>query len=317
MHAKPPLVFMGSPEVAVTVLKTLVEAGYPIRAVITQPDKPAGRGQKLTAPPVKTYAVSENIEVFQPASLKDPSAIQKILSYPAQAIVVAAYGKIIPKVILESPPWGCLNVHFSLLPRYRGASCVASAIRNNDSHTGVSIMKVVEALDAGPIYRQERLEIQPSDTTGSLEEKLALLGGRILLKILEELKLGSATLTEQKEKEVSYAPLLKKEEAAIDWKQPAEGVDRLIRAMNPWPVAYTFLEGQRVKIYKAQAFEENSSASSRAGEILKTEEDGIKIACGRGTLLITELQPENKKRMSAADFLKGHSSWFQTGKVFS
>ncbi|MFO1519451.1 MAG: methionyl-tRNA formyltransferase [bacterium] len=309
-----PLLFMGSPNVAVTVLEGLVNAGHRVLAAVTQPDKPAGRGQQLQPPPVKTFAEARGIPVLQPTQLKqNQDLIDRLRAYEAQAVVVAAYGRIIPREILEMTPWGCLNVHFSLLPKYRGASCVASAILHGEKETGVTIMRVVDKLDAGPLLLQEKTPIGPEDTTGEVEAKLAPLGLSLLLKTLEELDAGRLKAREQNETEATYAPLIQKEEGRIDWNKSAPKIKDQIRAFLPWPVAFTHVDKTRVKVYASKISEK--AAKGKPGEILEISPDGLLVACGEGCLLLTEVQPESKKRMSASDFARGQSSQIKLGKV--
>ncbi len=315
--SRAPLLFMGSPEVAVIVLRALLEAGYLIPAVITQPDKPAGRGQKLTPPPVKVYAESKGIQVLQPTQLRDPLFLEQLKSYQPQTIVVAAYGRIIPNEILEFPSLGCVNVHFSLLPKYRGASCVVSAILNGDKEIGVTVMKVVQKLDAGPILGQSKIPLLSTETTGEVESKLAHLGGELLIQTLQALEQNSIKAIEQDEALVTYAPLLKKEEAKIDWSLSAEKINRLIHAMNPWPIGYTFVDKKRLKVYdgcEKSDWSDKSDRSDRPGTILQISKEGIEVACGIGTLLLKEVQLEGKKRMQAYELSQGERS-LQPGKV--
>jgi methionyl-tRNA formyltransferase len=307
---------MGSPSCAVAILESLIHAGYPVHAVITQPDKPAGRGRHLTPPPVKVFAESRKLPVLQPTKLKDPVFIEALRSYRPEGIVVAAYGRLIPPPILELPPWGCINVHFSLLPKYRGASCVASAIRDGERETGVTIMKINERLDAGPILMQERVVIGPEETTEELEHRLALVGSRILLKTLGGLQEKTVVPCEQDESQASFAPLLKKEDGRIAWNLPASRVHDHIRAMVPWPVAFTHVDKKTLKVYGSRVMEDSNSESRKPGEIVDLGQEGIEVACGEGRILVTSVQPESKRRMSAADFLHGHAGSLQIGKVF-
>jgi len=308
---KIPLIFMGSPSVAVTILQRLLDAHYEITAVVTQPDKPAGRGQKLSPPPVKIFAEEKGLKVLQPVKIKTPEFLEEIKKYPAQALIVAAYGKILPREILELTPHP-LNVHFSLLPKYRGASCVAQAILNGDVQTGVTIMKVVEKLDAGPILAQEKLSIQENDTTGFLEEELAKRGGKLLIETLQNLEKISPR--EQKDAETSYAPLIKKENAHINWEKTAKEIHNQIRAYNPWPIAYSFIDKQRLKIYSSRVIEENIS-TDRHGTLRSLSP--LVIACGSGNIELLEVQAEGKKRMQAADFISGSQGKLKTGILLS
>lgn len=295
---KLPIIFMGSPAVAVTLLEALLQAGHEIRAVVTQPDKPSGRGQKLSPPPVKAFAEARGLEVLQPLKVKTPEFAEALRRYDAQVLVVAAYGRILSQEILDVTPHP-LNVHFSLLPKYRGASCVASALLNDEKETGVTIMRVVEALDAGPILSQEALEIHDEDSTGSLEAKLAAMGAKLLVKTLEGL--DSLPGKPQEEALATYAPLLKKEDGLIDWSLSARRIFNQIRAFQPWPVAHTRIDNQRLRIYGAKM----SDAAGLAGTICSLSDSGIEVACGQGSLLLTEIQPEGKNRMSAKDYLNG------------
>jgi methionyl-tRNA formyltransferase len=307
---------MGSPSCAVSILESLILAGYPIQAVMTQPDKPAGRGQHLTPPPVKIFAESRGLPVLQATKLKDPALVETLKSYEPQAIVVAAYGRLIPPQILDLPPWGCINVHFSLLPKYRGASCVASALRNGEKETGVTIMKINERLDAGPILIQERVAIGPEETTEELEHRLALVGSKILLKSLEGLKARTIVPREQDESQVSFAPLLKKEDGRIDWSLAAPRVHDHVRAMVPWPVAFTHVDKKTLKVYGSRVMQDPNAKHGKPGEITGLNQEGIEVACGEGRILITSVQLESKRRMNASDFLHGHAESLRIGKVF-
>ncbi len=311
--SKIPVIFMGSPQVAVTILEALLQAGYEVRAVITQPDKPAGRGQNLSPPPVKVFAEKHQLQVLQPLKVKTPEFVEELKKFGAQALIVAAYGRILSQEILDVTPHP-LNVHFSLLPKYRGASCVASALLNDEMETGVTVMKVVEALDAGPILSQEKIQIHDEDTTGSLEEKLAQLGGKLLVKTLEQIE--SLTPQNQEESQTSYAPLLKKENALINWAQSSRKIFKQIQAFNPWPVAFTRVDKQRLKIYLAEVLED-SSLPVEAGRILNLSDAGIEVACSPGRILIKEVQAEGKNRMKAGDYLKGSGRNLTVGQFLN
>ena len=309
---------MGSPDTAVTILKALLDAGHDIRAVITQPDKPAGRGKQLTPPPVKIFAEARGVKVLQPSRLKEPPFEEAVRRFEPKAIAVAAYGRLIPNTILQLPPWGCLNVHFSLLPKYRGASCVAASLLNGDKETGVTIMKIVETLDAGPIYLQEKTEIGPEETTEDLEKRLAVSGARLLLEALERLDVGTLTPRDQDDSQMTYAPLLKKEDGLIDWNRSPQAVHDHIRAMVPWPVAFTHIDKTRIKIYRSRIVEgEAASREAKPGTVLHADPEGIEVACKDGRVKITELQPESKRRMVAADFIHGHAKLLKIGSQFS
>ncbi len=320
---KLPILFMGSPQVAVTILKGLVESGHTICAVVTQPDKPAGRGQSLTPPPVKIYAESQNLKIIQPEKVKTPEFLEQLKSFQPQVIVVAAYGRILSQEIIDLAPWKCLNVHFSLLPKYRGASCVASAIRNRDAETGITIMQMVEKLDAGPILKQKKTPIGLDETTGILEDRLAQMAPALLNEVFQEFEQNKTSPQEQDESATTYAPLIKKEEGKIDWSLPAEKIDCLIRAMNPWPVAFTSVDNQRLKIYGARPLASplltkegaGGGQSPESGKILAISDAGIEVACGEKSLLLTEVQPESKKRMKASEFARGQKNLIQVGKI--
>jgi len=313
-----PLIFMGSPQVAVTVLEGLMKAGHEIRAVVTQPDKPAGRGQHLHPPPVKEFAVRHSLQVFQPVKMKDPSLFENLKALEPRAFIVAAYGKFIPNEILMIAPAGCLNVHFSLLLKYRGASCVASAIRNGEKETGVTIMRISEKLDAGPILKQKEVAIAPDETAGELEQRLGPLGTQLMIQVLEDLEKGKIQESKQDEARATYAPLIKKEEGRIDWSLPAQKIHNLIRAFNPWPAAFTHIDKTRLKVYGArlERSQESGVRSQEVGKITNLRPDGISVVCGEGRLLISEVQPESKRRMSAWEFAHGHQTLVKIGQRF-
>ncbi len=323
------LIFMGSPPVAVVILEALLKAGHDIRAVVTQPDKPAGRGQKLSPPPVKSFAQEKGLKILQPTKVKSPEFLEELRSYKPQGIIAAAYGKILSQEMINLAPLGILNVHFSLLPQYRGASCVASAILNDEKETGVTIMHIIEKLDAGPLLKQQKIKIEETDTTGILEEKLAHLGSKLLLETLDEMKEGKITPHPQDESKASFAPLIKKEMALIDWKQPTRKIFNQVRAYNPWPVAFTHVDKKRLKVYGAKLpliptlspqgrgpGRERPRMRGRGepGQIINLDNEGIEIACGDGKILLTEIQLEGKNKMSAKDFIQGHQELIQTGK---
>lgn len=314
-----PLIFMGSPQVAVTILEALIQAGHEICAVVTQTDKAAGRGQKLTPPPVKIFAEKNHLKILQAHKIKAPEFVEELKSFGAKALIVAAYGKILSQEILDLTPHP-LNVHFSLLPKYRGASCVASALLNDEKETGVTIMRIVKELDAGPILSQEKLSIGEEDNTESLESKLASLGGKLLIKTLEQIE--TIQPREQNAVEASYAPLLKKEEARINWSKSARFIFNQIRAYNPWPLAYTLIDNKRLKIYGGKVGAIRESPLQSPGTITNLSDEDIEVACGigangRSPLLITEVQPEGKNKMSAKDFLNGMGRTLKVGQILT
>lgn len=304
---------MGTPEFAAPSLKALIGAGEDVAAVVTQPDKPKGRGKQLTPPPVKELALKYNIPVLQPEKIRDEAFINIIQKLRPDIIVVIAYGKILPKAILDIPPKGCINVHASLLPKYRGAAPINWAIINGEKETGITTMLMDEGMDTGDILLTERVEIQDNDTTDSVYEKLKDIGANLLIKTISGLKKGTIQPIDQDDSHATYAPMLKKEDGRIDWAIKPEEIRNLIRGMYPWPGAYTRWEGKQLKIFKAQVASEER-ISEEPGVIIKTSTDGIYVATSAGILLITELQPENKSKMSASEFIKGYK--IGKGQIF-
>jgi methionyl-tRNA formyltransferase len=303
------VVFAGTPEFAAVALRSLIEAGFEIPLVLTQPDRPAGRGMQLQASPVKQVALEHGIPVLQPLSLrtdsKDPeraaqaqAAHQALLALDYDVMVVAAYGLILPKSTLDIKP--CINIHGSLLPRWRGAAPIHRAIESGDAETGVTIMQMEEGLDTGPMLSMEAIPIEDSDTTGTLHDKLAALGGRMIVDALRRYA-GLKPVT-QPEEGVTYAAKISKEEAKMDLSQPAEVLARKVRAFNPFPGAQAQAGGVTIKIWKAEAVE----GSGTPGKVLAADaRQGIVVACGQGALRLTELQKPGGKRLPAAEFLKG------------
>lgn len=295
------VLFMGSPEFAIPILEGLLTHHHVV-GVVTQPDKPAGRGLKLKPPPVKELAMAYGIPVLQPESLKREEAIAWIKGKEPEVIVVAAFGQILPPAVLKIPQHGCLNVHASLLPSYRGATPVQAAILNGDQETGVTIILMDEGLDTGPIIARKAIPIAPDDTAGSLERKLSRLGAELLLEVLPAWVEGKIKPLPQ-EGEASYTKPLRKEEGLINWELPAEILARKVRAFNPWPGAFTYWKGKLLKIWRAVP------AAPRAENvpgIVFRDEEGIKVACGMGSLLLKEIQLEGKSRMSPEEFARGY-----------
>ncbi len=299
MKAK--VLFMGSPGFAIPILEGLL-AHHHVVGVVTQPDKPAGRGLKLRPPPVKELALAHNIPVLQPESLKREEAVAWIKEKEPDVIVVAAFGQILPPAVLRIPPHGCLNVHPSLLPRYRGATPIPAAILNGDGETGITIILMDEGLDSGPVVARRVVPVSPEDTAGSLEEKLSRLGAELLLEILP-LWLEGKIVPLPQEGEPSYTRPLRKEDGLIDWQLPAEILARRVRAFNPWPGAFTFWKGKLLKIWKA--IPASSPPGSAPGAVFRDGE-GIKVACGEGALLLLEIQLESKSKMTPEEFVRGH-----------
>lgn len=299
------IAFMGTPEFAVPSLKALVEAGHEICGVFTQPDKPKNRGMKLQMPPVKEYALSVGLPVFQPARVRDGEALEILKGLEPELIAVAAYGKILPLEILELPRLGCINVHSSLLPKYRGAAPINWAVLNGDAETGVTIQYMAAELDAGDILLTKRTPIGPEEDAGELTARLAELGGEAASEALRLLEAGTAPRTPQVYgPQYQYASMLSREMSPLDFTKPAQVLANQVRGLIPWPCASTDVSGTRWKVFRAHAGPETDRAP---GTILSAGKEGIAVACGDGrSLVITQLQAGGGRRMSAADYLRGH-----------
>jgi len=296
------ILFAGTPDFAVPPLRRLVSSGYAPMAVLTQPDRPAGRGRKLHASPVKQAAREAGIAVYQPASLRDIDTRKLLEGLAPDLMVVVAYGLILPPEILDLPMHGCWNIHASLLPRWRGAAPIQRAIEAGDSESGVCIMQMDEGLDTGPVIRRDRLLLAQHETGGSLHDRLSELGARALVGCLDRLARGEALrATPQDDSGVTYARKLEKSEAGIDWSEAAETLERRVRAFNPWPVAWCLAEGERTRVWNARRIE--TDHDSPPGTVLAAGKDGIDVATGRQVLRLLELQRPGKRRMSAADYL--------------
>jgi methionyl-tRNA formyltransferase len=306
------IIFAGTPEFAAVALKALHDAGHEIPLVLTQPDRPAGRGMQLQASPVKQFALAHDIPVAQPISLRlngkcpdiAKQAHELLYATPHDVMVVAAYGLILPRSVLDIPKYGCLNIHASLLPRWRGAAPIHRAIEAGDAETGVTIMQMEEGLDTGPMLLMDRLPITPADTTGSLHDKLAELGGTMIVEALHRLEQEGLPATPQPESGANYAAKIAKEEAALDFFQSAENLARKIRAFNPFPGASASFNGVSIKLWRAEAVA--SSPGLAPGQVLAAgAQTGVVVACGVGALRLMELQKPGGKRLPAAEFLKG------------
>lgn len=296
------IIFAGTPEFAVPSLAALIDAGLKPVAVYTQPDRPAGRGQKLQMSPVKLLAQTSGIPVLQPESLKkDPDAVAQLRALDADLMVVVAYGLLLPTSVLEAPRLGCVNVHASLLPRWRGAAPIQRAVLAGDACSGVCIMGMEAGLDTGPVYHRVETPLDPHETGGSLHDRLATLGAQALLDALPGIADGSRLPEPQDDAQATYAHKLSKDEARIDWTQPAAAIERQVRAFNPWPVAQTDLDGTSLRIWDALA--DPAAAQSPPGTVVATDKTGIAVTTGDGILRLTRLQPAGKKPMSAADYL--------------
>ena len=300
------VLFMGTPEFAAASLRALTEAGHTVCGVFTQPDRPKNRGHKLTASPVKEYALSRGLPVVQPLTLRDPDTLERIRTLAPELVVVAAYGKILPEAVLQIPLYGCVNVHSSLLPAYRGAAPVNWAILRGETRTGVTIMYMAKELDAGDIILQRQTEIGPQEDALSLTNRLAVIGAEALLQAVSAIAAGTAPRFAQDPERVTYAPLLSKDLSPVDWTRSAREIHCQIRGLYPWPCATTdAIGGETLKLFASEVTGEKTGLPP--GTVTDTGKDGIGVACGDGTVLrVTELQARGKKRMSAASYLLGH-----------
>jgi len=305
------IIFAGTPDFAARHLQALIDSEHQIVGVYSQPDRPAGRGKKLKASEVKALALEHDLPVFQPQSLKTDEALEELSNLNADIMIVVAYGLILPKAILDAPRLGCLNVHGSILPRWRGAAPIQRAIWAGDQQTGVTIMQMDEGLDTGDMLHISRCPIDSTETSASLYAKLAELGPDALIDTINRLANGDITPEPQNDADANYAKKLSKDEANIDWSMDAEQIERNIRAFNPWPVCFTQMRGNTVKIYQANVVEQ----SGAAGTVLASDKNGIVVACGKHALSISELQPQGKKPMAINDFLNGRSDWVTPGTV--
>ena len=308
------IVFMGTPEFAAPSLKALVEAGYDICGVFTQPDKPKNRGMKLQASPVKQYALSVGMNVFQPVKMRDGEALAILRELKPDLIAVAAYGKILPVDILEIPPLGCVNVHSSLLPKYRGAAPINWAILNGEDETGVTIQRMAEGIDTGDILAQVGTPIDINENAAQLLTRLAKLGAELLVETVRDLEAGKDRATPQDETRASHAPMLSKELSPIDWGKTARQLHDQVRGLYPWPSAVAVLDGIRCKIIRTSLLDDKTD--QLPGTVLQADKKGLRAACGDGRVLeILELQPDGKKAMAASAFLMGHP--IQTGTMIN
>ncbi|KTA75181.1 methionyl-tRNA formyltransferase [Aeromonas salmonicida] len=305
------LIFAGTPDFAARHLAALLSSDHEVVAVYTQPDKPAGRGQKLTASPVKELALTHNLPVYQPASLRKEEAQAELASLDADLMVVVAYGLILPKVVLDTPRLGCINVHGSLLPRWRGAAPIQRSIWAGDTETGVTIMQMDVGLDTGAMIRKVTCPIAADETSTSLYDKLAELGPQALVETINAMAAGETAAEAQDDALANYAQKLSKEEARIDWSMEAVAIERCIRAFNPWPISWFEVAGQTIKVWQAEVVD--SGHSQPAGTLLKADKQGIDIATGLGVLRLLTLQPPGKKAMSVSDLLNSRRDWFEPG----
>jgi methionyl-tRNA formyltransferase len=303
------IVFMGTPEFAVPSLKALLRSDDQVVGVVTQPDRPKGRGHELSASPVKLVGQREGLPILQPVKMKETAFLDALLAWQPDFIAVAAFGRILPKAILETPSRGCVNVHASLLPKYRGAGPIQWAIINGERETGITTMLMDEGMDTGAILLQETVAIQPDDTAGSLSARLAEVGGRLLVETLRRLKDGTVAPCPQDHAQATMAPLLKKEDGLVDWKLGAGAIANRVRGMSPWPGAYTYAGHERWIIWRASPITQAvGRAANRAdpGTVAEVGKEALLVETGDGLLAITEFQPASSRRMSVAQYLAGH-----------
>lgn len=313
------IIFMGTPDLAATIFAKLINSDHNILAAVTQPDKPYGRGRKIKYSQVKELAVSNDFPVLQPHKAKDEDFIEKLKNYNPDLIVVAAYGQILPESIINLPKHGCINVHTSLLPKYRGASPIQWAIMNGDEKTGVTIMHMDTTLDTGDIIIQEEVLIDTNETADTLHDKLAVCGGNLILEAIDLIDKGNAPRIKQDDSKASYVKTIDKSQGKIDFKLPAIQIERQIRGLNPWPSAYTFLNGKNLKVWQAEVISEevvtnsninkedlNKLAKSAPGQVVTVEKDSLLLKTGDGYLKLLEIQLAGKKRMKIADFIRGN-----------
>ena len=299
------IVFMGTPDFSVPALEALVEGGHEVVAAITQPDKPKGRGKAVLMTPVKEKAMELGIPVYQPVKVRGPEFVEKLRQMEPDAIVVVAFGQILPKSILEIPRYGCVNIHASLLPKYRGAAPIQWAVIDGERESGVTTMFMNEGLDTGDMLEKEAVTLDPKETGGSLHDKLSAIGGRLILSTLKGLEDGTLKGTPQTDEGSCYAKMLKKSLGDIDWTMDAAAIERLIRGLNPWPSAYTCLHGKTLKIWDGDVLEREYGVEP--GTVAEVAKDRLVVQTGQGSLAIRSLQLEGKKRMDAGDFLRGYA----------
>lgn len=314
------VIFMGTPDFSVGTLEALVEAGYEVCLAVTQPDKPKGRGKEMQFTPVKETAVRLGIPVYQPRKIRQPECVEELRKYQADIMVVVAFGQILPKEILEMTPYGCINVHASLLPKYRGAAPIQWSILCGEQVTGVTTMQMDEGLDTGDMLLKTEVNIAPDETGESLHDKLAAAGAKLCVETLKELQAGTIQPEKQGESPTQYAKMLDKKMGNIDWSRPAEEIERLVRGLNSWPSAYTHWGDKVLKIWKAEVEEETAEKAGMAvqtepGGVVRVEKDGFSVQTGAGLLVVKELQIPGKKRMAAEAFLRGYQ--LKEGTVFS
>lgn len=295
---------MGTPDFAVGTLEAIINAGHEVAGVVTQPDKPKGRGKNMQLTPVKEVAVARGIPVYQPVRVKEPDFIEELKKLNPEVIVVVAFGQILPKEILDMPKYGCVNVHASLLPKYRGAAPIQWAVIDGEKESGVTTMFMEEGLDTGDMLKKKIVSLEIDETGGSLHDKLAAAGADLLIETLKELEAGTAVRTKQDDTLSNYAKMLDKQLGCIDFTKPAEEIERLIRGLNPWPSAFTGIDGKTLKIWSATVI--NKEAEGKFGEVVEVSRDSILVKTGKDLLQLNEVQLEGKKRMEIDAFLRGY-----------
>ncbi len=309
------IIFAGTPEFAAASLTAILEQGHHVVAVYTQPDRPAGRGKKIIKSPVKQIAEAHSLPVEQPPSLKDAKTQQQLASYDADLMIVAAYGLLLPTAILETPRLGCVNIHASLLPRWRGAAPIQRAIEAGDTESGITLMQMDEGLDTGTMLYKVSTPIQDTDTGGSLHDRLAELGANAMLAFLDPAQRASMTPQPQDDTHATYARKLSKAEAALDWQQPASVLARQIRAFNPWPVSFCRQDDANIRVFEAAALPQQ--AAQAPGTVIAKQHEGIDVSCGEGSLRITRLQLPGAKAMAAGDFVNGGKPLLEPGTILA
>ena len=303
------ILFMGTPDFAVGTLKAIIEAGHDVAAVVTQPDKPRGRSKSLVFSPVKEEAVAHGITVLQPERARDEAFVEELRTYNADVIVVVAFGQLLPASIINMPRYGCINVHASLLPKYRGASPIQWAVIDGCEYSGVTTMKMDEGLDTGDILMVEKVKLDAKETGGSLFDRLSDVGAHLLVKTLEGLEAGTITPVKQDDSESTYVKMLHKSFGKMDFNKSAAELERLIRGLNPWPSAFTYIDGKMLKIWDADVADNISEVQTeevKPGQVVTVGKNTFTIACGQGYLVVNEVQLEGKKRMDSGSFLRGN-----------
>lgn len=300
------VLFMGTPDFAATILEKLIHTGYEMLGAVTQPDKEKGRGREVSASKVKEMALKYDLPVYQPVKVRDPEFLDMLRTMTPDVIVVAAFGQILPKALLEIPSKGCINVHASLLPKYRGAAPIQYSIIDGEKETGITIMYMDAGIDTGDIILQKSLTIDSTETGGSLFDKMAALGSELIVEALSRIEAGNSERIPQDNEKATYVKMIDKEMGRLDFNQPALKLERLIRGLNPWPSAFTALDGKTLKIWQAEVEEGSRFLSAAAGEVVEIRKDAFVVKTGEGLLVIRELQLEGKKRMTADAFLRGY-----------